>query len=276
MKLITYLATGTATLFIGACSQSPQSEAPGSASGALGSASVATVNGEAVPESLFRYYVLSGLQKNADDLSDEERQQVTQNLIDLKLVEQAAEERGLPEERTIAAQLELQRLQTVARSMISRYLEENPATESELRSAYEENLSRFTATQYKASHILLKTEDEAKDVISELDKGADFAELAKERSTGPTASKGGDLGYFTADSMVKPFGDAVKGMEVGTYTHDPVQTQFGWHVIELVDIKSQEAPGLDAVRKDVETIVSRQKVDSLIASLKEKATITTN
>jgi peptidyl-prolyl cis-trans isomerase C len=116
---------------------------------------------------------------------------------------------------------------------------------------------------------LLKTEDEAKSVIAELKKGADFAELAKKRSTDPGAANGGDLGWFTAATTVKPFADAVQAMKVGTYSEEPVQTQFGWHVILLEDRKEDEAPSLDAVREEMRNAANQKKVDAYIAALKK-------
>lgn len=239
----------------------------------LGASRVAVVNGNPVPESLFRLYSLNGLQRNADDLTEEERELILGDLVRLRLLTDAAEERGLTNERTVAAELELQRLQLVARAMAVRYLEENPATESELRAAYEANLDQFSSTQYRARHILLESEAEAEAVIAELQDGADFAELARNRSTGPTAPNGGDLGWFSADSMVEPFANAVQSMDVGAHSTIPVQTQFGWHVIMLEETKDQEPPGLDAVRNDIRTVVDRQKLQNYVEALRESAEV---
>ncbi|MDH3276449.1 MAG: peptidylprolyl isomerase, partial [Gammaproteobacteria bacterium] len=208
-----HIKTGTllAAIFLaGACTPNgPDADGQSAAVDPLGPSHMATVNGVPIHESIFRLYALNGLQKNADDLTDEERSFVLEDLIRFRLLMDAATQSDLLSERRVAAELELARLQIVARTMAGRYLEENPATEAELRAAYNENLDRLRSTQYKAKHILLESEEDAAAVIAELNEGADFAELARERSTGPTAPQGGDLGWFTAESMVEPFANAV-------------------------------------------------------------------
>ena len=239
----------------------------------LGPGVVTTVNGKPVQESLFRFYALNGFQKTAEQLDEEERERLLDDLIRLRLLADAADERGLPNERTIAAELELQRLQLIARAAATRFLEENPASEAELRALYEENLPRLSTSQYKARHILLDTEDETTSVIEALDDGEDFAELARERSTGPTGPSGGDLGWFSADSMVEPFADAVRAMDDGSYSSEPVQTRFGWHVIMLEETRDQQPPGLEAVRDDLTRAVEQQKLEAYVNSLRDAAVI---
>jgi hypothetical protein len=152
---------------ISACDRAAPPEAP-APDAALGPGRVATVNGEPVPESLFRFYALNQLQQSADDLTPDEREAVLEDLVRLKVLEQAANEAGLPRERTIAAELELQRMRMLANAMAMRHLQRNPVTTAELRAAYEEHLPRFTATQYKARHILVPSEDDAAAIIAEL------------------------------------------------------------------------------------------------------------
>lgn len=266
-----------AFLTLGACSGDGSDQVSDNArESALGPTDVATVGDERLPESVLRLYSMNTLQRNIEQLDDDEYERLLDDLIRFKLLAQAAEERGLVQERTIAAELALQRMQLLGRRMASRFLEENPPTEAELREAYEANLDDYRAPEYKARHILVDSEEEARNVISELNEGADFAKLAETRSTGSTASEGGDLGYFTADSMVEPFSQAVTSMEVGTYSTDPVQTQYGWHVILLEDINEQEAPGLDAVRSEIRREVEMQKLEEYVESLKSEQTVTIN
>lgn len=262
------------TIALTACAQEAAEDVV-STTNALGASRIATVNGTPVPESLFRLYSLNALQKNADELTEDERTLVIDDLIRFHLLAEAAEERGLPEERRVAAELELQRLEHIARMMAVRYLEENPATEAELRATYEANLDQYRGTQYKARHILVDSEAEAQAVIDELEKGGDFAELARERSTGPTGPRGGDLGWFSADSMVEPFANAVRTMETGTHSTTPVQTRFGWHVILVEETREQQAPGLDAVRNEIRTVVDRLKLEGYVEELREAAEVVT-
>jgi peptidyl-prolyl cis-trans isomerase C len=242
---------------------------------ALGPGQVATINGERIPQSVFRFYAMSAAQKNADDLTADERSAVLEALLRLKLLAAAAEKRGMLAERTIAAELEVQRLQVVARAMALRYLQENPATEAELRAVYEENLPRLAGTQYKARHILLESRDDAVGVIEQLQAGEDFEALAQEHSSGPTGPNGGDLGWFTADSMVQPVAEAVRAMQPGTYSTDPVETDFGYHVLLLEDTRTQEPPALDALRAELTSAVDRNKLEAFVVSLREAAVVTT-
>ena len=273
MKLVNLTLAATTFMALAACSPDQGGDAENADPGPLGPGVVATVNDTPVPESLFRFYALNGLQKTAEDLTEDEREGIIEDLIRMRLLADAAEARGLPNERTIAAELELQRLQLVARAAAARYLDENPARESELRALYEENLPRLMSNQYKARHILVNTEDEARNVIVELDGGGDFAELAREHSTGPTGPSGGDLGWFSADSMVEPFADAVRAMEDGNYSTEPVRTQFGWHVIMLEETREQQPPGLDAVRDELRRVVEQQKLEDYVNSLRDAAVI---
>lgn len=276
MKSIFSAPAALALLTLGACSGDESERGSGSAQNALGPTDVATVGDERLPESVFRLYSMNSLQRNVEQLSDDEYQELLDELIRFKVLAQAAEQRGLLEERTIAAELALQRMQLLGRRMATRYLEENPPTEAELRDGYEANLDEYRGTEHKARHILVESEQEARDIISQLDNGTDFEELAQDRSTGSTASEGGDLGYFEADSMVEPFSQAVADMEVGTYSSEPVQTRYGWHVILLEDIREDEAPGLDAVRSEVRRQVEMQKLEEFVESLKSELTIEIN
>ena len=234
---------------------------------------LATVDGRAITESMLSYYSRTRAQKEAEDLTPEEREGLMNEVIQLVLLGNAAESGALMEDSSFLAELELQRLQTVARRQITAYLDENPITEADLQQAYQENLERLSGMQYKARHILVDAETEAQDIIAELQQGADFQELARTRSTGPSGPNGGDLGWFTADRMVPPFAAAVRSMEVGAFSSSPVQTRFGWHVILLEEKSEGTAPGLDAVRDDVTAIAEQGKVQEYLENLRGSATI---
>ena len=147
-------------------------------------------------------------------------------------------------------------------------------TEEQVQAAYDEQFAGEPgATEYKARHILVETEEEARAIIEELDGGADFATLAQEKSTGPSGPNGGDLGWFGPGMMVKPFEDATVGLEPGSYGKDPVQTQFGWHVILLEDKRDQAAPELEEVRGEIEAELQNAAVKAHIDALIEQADI---
>lgn len=129
--------------------------------------------------------------------------------------------------------------------------------------------------EFNASHILVETEEEAKALIEQLKGGADFAELAKEKSTGPSGPNGGELGWFGPGQMVKPFEEAVMALEVGAVS-DPVQTQFGWHVIKLNDKRAKAAPSFEEVRPELEAEIESKAIEARIDELTKLATIDTS
>lgn len=239
----------------------------------LGEESVATIDGIPVQTALFNYYARGRLQKDVELLTDDEYDLLLEELVEFRLLARAAEAQGLSDREEVVAGLEIQRLQALSRVMASHYLEENPVFEAELQLAYQQNLSQLSGPEYKARHILLDAEDEARAIIEELQQGADFQELARTKSTGPSGPNGGDLGWFAPDSMVAPFAAAVGSMEVGTFTEDPVATRFGWHVILLEDAVVQQPPGLDVVRDEITSFVEERKVREYLQSLREAAEI---
>ena len=271
-QLHAYVSLLFAAALLGGCTEPQSGDQP--AVNPFGDATVATIDGEPLYASIFDAYSNARLQKPAADLSDSEREGLLDEMIQYQLMAGAAVEAGLTEEQDIAIDMELQRLQGLSRVLVTRHLEDNPPSEQELQAAYEQNVEQLSGLQYKSRHILVDQESEAVEIIGELQGGADFAQLAMERSTGPSGPNGGDLGWFSPDTMVAPFADAVRSMEVGTFSQQPVQTRFGWHVILLEDSEDQQPPGLDAVRADITTLVEQQQIEALLESLREAAEIT--
>lgn len=269
----TILLAIAAAITLAGCSAKTSTATTEAQPNPLGSEAVATVNGAPIAASLMNPLALQAAQRSVDSLTDDQKAQLVQQLIMMRLLADAANQEGLEKDQGVAAQIELQRMQLLARAVTEHFRAENPPTEAELRDAYEKNLPRYLATQYKARHILVPTKEEAEEIIDELDNGADFAELARKKSTGPTGPRGGELDWFTADSMVAPFAEAVKNAEIGVYTPEPVQTQFGWHVILVEDKREQQAPGLEAVRDELISIVEREKLNAYLDSLRTSAKI---
>ena len=150
---------------------------------------------------------------------------------------------------------------------------EMAVTEEALQAAYDETFGSVEPeTEYNASHILVETEEEAAALVTELEGGADFATLAREKSTGPSGPNGGQLGWFGLGRMVAPFEEAVVAMEIGTVSA-PVQTQFGWHVIRLNETRLKGAPALEEVRGDLMQTVQREAIEAHVATLTESAEI---
>jgi len=253
-----------------ACSPNQTQSSTGDAD-ALGPGKVATVNGQPIAESVLRVYALANRQ-NIDDMNAQDRGRLLDDLVGVELLKQEAESKNLTSSRTLAAQIELQRSQLIARAAVTDYLEKNPATPAEIQQLYDENLPRLSGQQFKARHILLETKEEAEGVIAELRGGKDFAALATEHADGPTGPSS-DLGWFTADSMVAPVFQAVQTMEIGTYSQTPVQSEYGFHVLMLDDSRKQEPPSLDAVRDQLVAAIERKHVEEYLTGLRENADV---
>jgi len=255
--------------FAGCSSEQAAIEAPN----LFGEDVVATINDQPIYLSVFNRYSTGRLQKPAADLSDPERSALIDELIGFYLMANAAKTEGVTQEQDVVIDIELQTLQMLSRQMASRHLDQNPPTETELQLTYQQNIERLSGRQYKARHILVDAENEAIDVITELQAGGDFQQLAIEQSTGPSGPSGGDLGWFTASNMVPPFAAAVTAMDAGTFSETPVQTRFGWHVILLEDINDQQAPGLEAVRADITNLVEQENLQEFVDSLRDASVI---
>ena len=255
--------------FAGCSSEQAAIEAPN----LFGEDVVATINDQPIYLSVFNRYSTGRLQKPAADLSDPERSALIDELIGFYLMADAAKTEGVTQEQDVVIDIELQTLQMLSRQMASRHLDQNPPTETELQLTYQQNIERLSGRQYKARHILVDAENEAIDVITELQAGGDFQQQAIEQSTGPSGPSGGDLGWFTASNMVPPFAAAVTAMDAGTFSETPVQTRFGWHVILLEDINDQQAPGLEAVRADITNLVEQENLQEFVDSLRDASVI---
>ena len=171
------------------------------------------------------------------------------------------------------ARIELQRRAYLASVALEKVAEVEP-TEEEIAATYSAAFGEAAPqTQYSAAHILVATEQEAQDIRKQLDEGADFAALAQEKSTdAASGANGGSLGWFTADQMVAPFGEAVKGLKNGQIS-DPVQSEFGWHIIRLDESRLMETPKLEEVRDQLIAQVRRDKVDAEIQRLVSEAEV---
>jgi len=194
-----------------------------------------------------------------------------------QLIRQSAVVEAAGGELSLGAKLALEneRRSFVAGEALSRVAEE-AVTDEAVQKAYDATYSDAEPTrEYHAAHILVASEDEAKAIKAELDDGADFAELAKEKSTGPSGPNGGDLGWFSEGMMVKPFEDAVVALEPGAVS-DPVQTQFGWHVILLEDTRTAEPPTFEEAKPNLENVVKRQKIADELNTLRQNAKVDLN
>ena len=170
-----------------------------------------------------------------------------------------------------------EKLATVEQALLSQeavqnYVKSNPITDADLQAEYDQNAAK-AGDEYKARHILVKTEDEAKAIIEQLKKGSDFVELAKTKSVGPSKKNGGDLGWFASGQMVPPFSKAVMALEDNKFTTEAVKTQFGYHVILREGVRAQTLPDFNSVKEQIRPMLQRKQMQDYIGSLREKAKI---
>ena len=203
------------------------------------------------------------------------REEILNELIDLEVLTQRAETQQLASKPEVAASLELQYSQTMANAYLEALSEELVVTEEQVRAEYDKQIQLLNRPEYRASHILLESEDDAKNAIAGLDAGSDFAQLAQEVSTGPSASNGGDLGWFDDDTMMAEFTAAVTQLEIDEYTKTPVQTQFGWHIIQLNDKRSGAMPDFDPVKVGIRNLMVQNILTERIGLLREQSDIKT-
>ncbi len=205
-------------------------------------------------------------------LSQDRNQQIRllNELVNTFMVARSPRGQELAATDELKAALEVTRARVIARAVIGDMMETTPVSDAEIQAAYEKQYGQGERREYKARHILLKTEDEAKAVIAELDKGADFAQLAREKSTGPSGRMGGDLGWFSPDSMVKPFAEAVAQLKDGEYSKTPVQTRFGWHVILREKSRTLPQPKLADVKDELVKQIRARKLTEYLHNLRDK------
>ena len=205
--------------------------------------------------------------------SAEQQIKLLNELVNTFILSNSAEGQALAQQPDLAAAIDVSRARLITQALIENTLENSPVTDNEIQAIYDEQYAGKTKQEFKARHILVRTEDEAKALIKQLDDGADFAQLAKEHSTGPSSSAGGDLGWFEKDMMVKPFADAVASMTNGTHSSSPIKTQFGWHIILREDAKDLAAMEVAQVKDDIISSIRTQKLRALINNLREKAKV---
>jgi len=246
---------------------------PAAAPAAAASPSVATVNGKEISAQLFNTFLQAVTGKPAAEVPPEQKTQMLDQLINMMLAAQAAEKDGLSANPEVKARADLLNAQILAEAASDKYIKAHPVSESEVKAEYDTQVAAMPK-EYKARHILVETKEIAESLIRDLAAGGDFAKLAKSESKDPGSAKsGGDLGWFSSTSMVKPFSEAVATLQKGEITKVPVQTQYGWHVIQLEDVRTPQPPAFDEVKKQVEMIAQRKKLQAYLDELRKTAQI---
>jgi peptidyl-prolyl cis-trans isomerase C len=270
-NFIPLLVIGT-SLITGCNPKSTDSNSASTAPAINKADAVAEVNGQYIPKS-----ALAELEKEIAQRSQGQtfpKEKLIEELIQRELLVQDATQKQLDKSTEVVSQLEVAKKTLLTQADLQNYLKANPVTDAEMQAEYDSKIGSGKGTEYKASHILVKTEKEAKDLITELDKGADFAKLANKHSMDAKESQnGGDLGWFSSGQMVPPFSEAVAKLEKGKYTKTPVQTQFGWHVILSEDSRAQTPPSLDSVKEQLKPFLQRKKIQTLLETLRKQAKV---
>ena len=234
---------------------------------------VATINGEPVTEADIAL-AENDLDPQFDKLpADQRRTAALSALIEIRLLAGESRKEGVADDADFKKRIEF----LTQRALHSAYVENHVAsqvTDEAVRARYDKEIANTPpVNEIKASHILVKTEEEARAIIKALDEGADFAELAKEKSTDGAAANGGDLGFFGPGRMVPEFEKAAFALEVGAYSKEPVQTQFGYHVIMVTDKRVQQPPAFEQVKDQVRSLLFRELYFEAVSKLREGAEI---
>ena len=234
---------------------------------------VATVNGQSITEADIAL-AASELDPQFDQLSPEQRRAAAVSaLIEIKLAAAASADAGVADDAEFQRRMAFLRERALHSEFVKNQIA-STVTDEAVRARYDEEIAGAPmSNEVRASHILVKTEEEAADIIKQLDEGASFVDLAKEKSSDGSAQNGGDLGFFGPGRMVPEFEKAAFALEVGAHTAAPVQSQFGFHVIKVTDKRPQQPPAFEQVQSQVRSLLLREKYFSEIGALRKAATV---
>lgn len=259
----------TPLLLLAACSKKDGADA---AAASPDKEVVAVVNGKNIAKSEFDLYLENVARQAGREIPEEQKANVLDDYINMHLAAEAAEKAGVQKQDKVADQLAIARVNVLVGAGLQKYLDENPVKDEELKPEYDAQIAAMPR-EYHARHILVDDKAVADDITKRVQGGEDFAKVAKEKSKDSSAESGGDLGWFTLDSMVKPFADAVVALEPGKITAAPVQSQFGWHVIKLEDSRASTPPAFEDVKDRVKQFVQRKKVQAYMEELRKNAKV---
>ena len=234
---------------------------------------VAVVNGTPISRDVWNLYIKTRHGgKTPGDLTGDEQKEALEELIGMYAGAQEADKQKLGEGEP-KARLELVGKSALAELLYKKFTEGAQPTEAELKAEYDTRIAEAPKQEFHARHILVDDEAKAKDLITQLDKGASFEKLAKDNSKDGSSSEGGDLGWFNPNQMVKPFSDAVQQLEIGKYTATPVKSEFGWHVIKLEEKRATTPPPYDTVKAQLGPLVNQKKFEAHLKELVKAATV---
>ncbi len=235
-------------------------------------APIATVNGVPISEELANLFITEQTAQGAPD-SPELRNAVREELIRRQLIVQEAKKSGLDKRADVAKQLEAAYQNQIVRAYVQEYAKKNPVTDAALKAEYDRVKAQMGNTEYKARHVLVKTEDEAKAIIAKLKGGEKFENVAKQSLDPGSKENGGDLGWSSANAFVKPFADALMALQKGKFTEAPVQSNFGFHVIMLEDTRPLAPPSFEEAKPQLLQQMQGAQIAQMIEALRAKAKV---
>ncbi|BAL25047.1 peptidylprolyl isomerase [Azoarcus sp. KH32C] len=235
-------------------------------------APAAKVNGTAIPASRADVMLNEQRSQGAPD-TPQLHDAVREELIRREVLAQEAAKKGIDKKADIQAQMDLARQAVLLRAYIQDYVKANPVSEADLKKEYETIKGQMGTKEYKPRHVLVETEDEAKAVITKLRAGEKFETLAKQSKDPGSKDNGGDLGWSNPGMFVKPFAEAMVKLEKGQYSATPVKSEFGYHVIQLDDVRDLKAPDFATVKPQLEQRLQQQKIEKHIMDLRAKAKV---
>ena len=232
----------------------------------------ATVNGQPISQTVYNAFVAEQKAQGAPD-SPELQNAVKEELVRREILAQEAKKKGMDKNPNIQGQIELAKQAVLIRAYLSDYVKANPISEAQLKAEYDVIKNNLGSTEYKSRHVLVEKEEEAKAIIAKLDKGEKFSELAKQSKDPGSKDKGGELGWSSPAAYVKPFGEALTKLKKGEYTKTPVQSDFGYNVIQLDDSRPANPPPFDQVKPQMQQRASQQQIETLVKELRSKAKV---
>jgi peptidyl-prolyl cis-trans isomerase C len=234
---------------------------------------VATVNGTVIPRQRLDLVVRQQVARGAAD-SEGLRAQVREALINNELLVQEANRSGLAKKPEVQQQIDLTRQEVIANAMVGEYLRTHPISEADIQKEYERAKGQTGDKEYRARHILVASEEDAKSVLADLKKGGKFEDIAQKRSLDEgTRPKGGDLDWNVPGNFDKAFSDAMVKLEKGKMTDAPVRSRFGFHIIQLDDVRPVSFPKLEQVKAQIQQSIVGQRVDGYLKELRAKAKV---
>ncbi|HIP95059.1 MAG TPA: peptidylprolyl isomerase [Leucothrix sp.] len=229
---------------------------------------IATVNGDKIMKS-----TLDGYMKILKKSGKADKQIALDDLVATEIALQEAKKTKILERAEIKKAISDYTRNVLLKTWTKEKVDSFKISDEDIKKSYDERVTQLASKEFNARHILVKKEDEAKAIIKELEGGADFEKLAKEKSTGPSGSNGGSLGWFKAQTMVPAFANAVKSMKKGEISKEPVKTQFGYHIIKLEDSRDAKLPTMDSLKPQLKRVIAQQKMLEYMKELKKTADI---